>query len=236
MNQRLRSLRAIVLALLVAVLLSFGPASAAAPVASPVTAALDGVLPQYESEFTAKLATMPSYDLDLTLDATQSTIGGSMVVTFPNETGQTQTVLPFRLYPNATYYAEGGTTIERVSIDGSSIAPRFDASETVLFVDLPEPLAAGESVTVSIDFTTTIPLNADGSFGILNNDVAAQRFVLADWYPVIAGWDESGWRLEAPTEQGDPTFAATSTYRVRLVVPDGYDVIATGVETPQPDG
>lgn len=62
MNQRLFLFRAIVLALLIAVLLSFAPASAATPVASPVAIALDGVLPQYESEFTAKLATMPSYD------------------------------------------------------------------------------------------------------------------------------------------------------------------------------
>jgi aminopeptidase N len=60
--------------------------------------------------------------------------------------------------------------------------------------------------------------------------------VLADWYPIVAGWDETGWRLEPPTDQGDPTFSVTSLYDVRLSVPEGYEVIATGEESRQADG
>ena len=60
--------------------------------------------------------------------------------------------------------------------------------------------------------------------------------MVADWYPIVAGWDKTGWRLESPTDQGDPTFSVTSLYDIRLVVPDGYEVIATGEETTLPDG
>jgi hypothetical protein len=211
-------------------------ASAATPVATTSTPQLEPVLPIYQSEFDQQLGRFPAYDFDLVLDDAQSTIGGSLIVTFPNETGSTQDSIPFRLYPNASYYGEGGTTIESLAVDGRTVEPRFDASNTVLFVDLPEPLAPGDSVSIAMDFRVAVPWNSDGSFGIFNHDVAAKRFVLADWYPVVAGWDETGWRLEPPTDQGDPTFATTSAFQVALQAPAGYDVIATGDETILDDG
>ncbi len=45
-----------------------------------------------------------------------------------------------------------------------------------------------------------------------------------------------GWRLEPPTHHGDPTFSATGLFDVRLRVPEGYTVIATGNETVLDDG
>lgn len=232
------SLRAHLLTVMLALLVAApgGSVLASTPVASPVATELDPVIPVYAPSFASELDSFPRYTLDLTLDAAQSTIGGSMKLTFPNETGQTIDILPFRLYPNASYYAEGSITIDALSVGGVAIPPRFDDSGTVLFVDLPSPLAPGQRVTVDLNFTTVIPTNADGSFGILNHDLADNRFVLADWYPIVAGWDETGWRLEAPTEQGDPTFSTTSLYDVHLNVPAGYDVIATGEETALADG
>lgn len=235
------SMQGIAVALLLAVMvLGAAPVMAATPVASPLAspaaAALAPVLPEYQQEFAAQLTSMPSYELDLTLDDAQSTIGGTMRVTFPNETGLAIDALPFRLYPNATYYGEGETTIDALSIDGMAIAPRFDDSGTVLFVDLPQSLLPGESIEIEMGFTTVIPRNSAGSFGIFNHDLNTGNFVLADWYPIVAGWDETGWRLEPPTEQGDPTFSTTSLYDIRLTVPAGYDVIASGDESSLPDG
>ncbi len=226
--------------LFIVLLLGAGLARAAPPVASPTSSAMEAehatVLPEYHQAFAPRMSSMPSYVLDLTLDDAQSTIGGTMLVTFPNEAGVTIDALPFRLYPNASYYGEGETSIQELSIGGAAIAPRFDDSGTVLFVDLPQPLTPAESIEIEMDFTTVIPSNASGSFGILNHDRNTEKFVLADWYPIVAGWDETGWRLESPTDQGDPTFSVTSLYDIRLVVPDGYEVIATGEETTLPDG
>lgn len=213
------------------------PASASTPVPTVnEPSQLDPVIDGYTREFAAELDVIPRYELDLVLDADLSTLGGTLVLTFPNQTGETLTELPLRLYPNAGYYLEGETSITSIEIDGKTIPPRFDESGTVLFVDLPEPLAPGGTLVAAIDFTTVIPRNSIGSFGILNHDVAGERFVLADWYPVIAGRDETGWRLEPPTDQGDPTFSATGVFDVRLRVPDGYVVVATGDETVLDDG
>jgi hypothetical protein len=235
------SLRRIAIAfLLVAVLLGDYSALAAAPAAStPVSIFSDElkpVLPEYQQAFAAHMSSMPTYELQLELDDAQSTIAGKMSVSFPNETGMTVDALPFRLYPNADYYGEGGTTIEALSIDRIAIPPRFDDSGTVLFVDLPQSLVPGESIEIEMDFTTVVPQNADGSFGILNHDLNTGRFVLADWYPIVAGWDETDWRLEPPTDQGDPTFSTTSLYDIYLTVPAGYEVFASGDETTLPDG
>jgi len=236
MNQRFVRVRYVVLTLAALLLLAGSPALAMTPIAAPLNDALAPVLPEYRAEFGERLAEMPSYRMDLTLDDATSTISGSLVVEFPNQTGMTLQTVPFRLYPNAGYYSEGETIIERVLVGGVEIEPRFDLSGTVLFVDLPEPVVAGASTTISLDFTTVVPRDASGSFGILNHDLTKQRFVLADWYPIVAGWDETGWRLEPPTEQGDPTFATTSHYELHLSLSAAYEVIASGDETRLDDG
>lgn len=217
-------------AIVLVVLLMLIPPSALAetPVPLVLQSQLGPVIDQYVEEFSGKLEEMPAYAFDLALDPAQSTIGGRMSLTFPNQTGFTVTELPLRLYPNADYYDEGGAEVSSIAVDGIPVEPRYDDSGTVLFVDLPEPLARGDSVTVELEYETVVPRNATGSFGILNHDIASDQFVLSDWYPVVAGWDETGWRIEPPTEQGDPTFPMTSIYDATLSLPDGYQVVASG--------
>ena len=212
-------------------------AQASTPVATPIETSQSGpVVGSYQNEFAEATKTVPTYELDLVLDIAQSSLGGNLMLTYPNQTGDTLAELPVRLYPNAAYYGEGETRIASIVVDGVSIAPRFDDSGTVLFLDLPAPLEPGETLVAQIEFTTVVPRNSSGSYGILNHDVADDVWVLADWYPVVAGRDETGWRLEPPTTQGDPTFSATGVFAVRLHVPDGYTVTATGTETIDADG
>jgi hypothetical protein len=230
------AIRVVLVAMALLTALTTFPVRASTPVSSPTPTALEPVVDAYRDEFAVELDTFPRYELDLMLDVAISTLSGTLDLTFPNQTGETLTELPLRLYPNAAYYLEGETSISAIEIDGQNIPPRFDESGTVLFLDLPAALSPGEILKAAIDFTTVIPRNSIGSYGILNHDLASDRFVLADWYPVIAGRDETGWRLEPPTPQGDPTFAATGIFDVRLRVPAGYTVIATGDETVLDDG
>ncbi len=233
----MRVFRFTVVALTLAILLAMTPPSiASTPIASPTPANDSPVVLEFQDSFAAQTDTLPHYDLELTLDAALSTLGGTLTLSYPNQTGETLAELPLRLYPNAAYYGEGEITISAIVVDGQAVLPRFDESGTVLFLDLPAPLAPGETLVAQIDFTTVVPRNSDGSYGILNHDVAGNEFVLADWYPVVAGRDETGWRLEPPTTQGDPTFSATGIFDVQLQLPDGYTVTATGTETRDTDG
>lgn len=191
---------------------------------------LGPVIGQYQDEFQGGLDGLPRYRLDVRLDDQRSTSSGRLEVDFRNATGAPIETVPFRLYPNAWYYDEGATEIAMVEVDDIAVPVRMDASQTVLFVDLPTTLDVDASITITIDFETVIPQQATGSYGILNHDRTRNRFVLADWYPIVAGWDETGWRLEEPTVHGDPTFAMTSLYDVTIHVPSGYEVIGTGEE------
>ncbi len=232
-----RSMRLFLILMLIAALTAPISAKASTPVATPTGTTQPGpVVDPYQNDFAEATKAVPIYELDLVLDIAQSILTGNLKLTYPNQTGETLTEVPLRLYPNAAYYGEGETSIASIMVDGVSIAPRFDESGTVLFLDLPIPLISGGTLVAEIDFTTVVPRNSDGSYGILNHDVADDVLVLADWYPVVAGRDESGWRLEPPTTQGDPTFSATGAFDVRLQVPDGYTVIATGSETIDADG
>ncbi|MCC6790571.1 MAG: hypothetical protein IT336_02740, partial [Thermomicrobiales bacterium] len=174
-----------------------------------------------------------SYALDLTLDEAEGTLSGTERVVYRNTTGERQNAIPFRLYPNAGYYGEGSLQVDRVRVRGELVTPTFAAEATVMTVPLPEPLAPGDEVSIAIRFTTTVPADSTGTFGIFSRDLERGSWILADWYPILAGWEAgSGWRLDPPTDYGDPTYSETATYDLRLTMPAGWEVAATGTEMP----
>lgn len=178
-----------------------------------------------------------SYDINVDLDVETRTISGTERVDFVNETGEEQAEIPFRLYPNASYYGEGGLRIERVRVGGVAVTPTYAAEETVLSVPLTEPLVPGERVQIALRFTVTVPTDSTGTFGIFSFDSERGMWMLADWYPILAGWEEGrGWVLDPPTSSGDPTYSDVALYDLSLTMPSGLTVAATGTETPAADG
>jgi hypothetical protein len=127
---------------------------------------------------------------------------------------------------------QGETTLrsEFVHPDGG---PATD--QTVLRVDLAEPLAAGATVALDIDFTSQLPrvLDRSGWQGDFN--------FVAQWFPKIGV-------LELPGERGATAprwnvhayhlhsefYADFGLYDVELTVPDGYVVGAVGEQQGEP--
>ncbi len=172
------------------------------------------------------------YEIDVSLDMENGVIAGTMQVTFINHTGQSLSELPFRLYPNAAYYLEGSLAVQNVLVDGVDTGWEMAVDDTVLFVEFASPLQPGDEIEVAVDFTTRVPVNSTGSFGILSHDFERKTWILTDWYPIVAGWDvDTGWGLDPPTIWGDPTFSDTSLYTASITVPAGMSVVATGRET-----
>ncbi|MER3437459.1 MAG: hypothetical protein C4346_07645, partial [Chloroflexota bacterium] len=76
---------------------------------------------------------------------------------------------------------------------------------------------------------TVIPADSQGTSGIFSRDTRRGTWVLADWYPILAGYEPGrGWRLDPPTDLGDPTFSQAALYDVSLITPSGLTVVATG--------
>lgn len=203
--------------------------------AAPATPAVDGgldaaVIPALRAQVMRAAGPLSSYRIVAALDPDQRTIAGDEEIAYRNATGAPQSALYLRLYPNAPYYSPGGLTLAAVRIgDGATVSPALSVDDTVAEVPLAAPLAPGATVRLSLHFSTTIPADSHGSFGILNDDTRDGTWVLADWYPIVAGYEPArGWRLDPPTSFGDPTFADEALYDVTLVTPAALTVVTSG--------
>lgn len=216
-------------ALLVAtVLFLFAPSAVATD-----DAFLNDVLPSERAAVGAIVGDdLSTYRIDVALDPATNTLAGAAEISFRNPAPVPLAEIFFRLYPNAPYYGEGNLSVPAADIDGQAVVPELAADETVLRLPLPTPLAPGGEVTITFPFATTVPVDADGSYGIFQRDSDDGTWVLADWHPVLAVYEvAAGWVLDPATSFGDPTYAASAFYDVTLSAPRDLIVVASGVET-----
>jgi hypothetical protein len=119
--------------------------------------------------------------------------------------------------------------VSQVEVDGER-AP-FDPEpeeRAAMSVRPTAPVAAGDEVTVRMVFTTILPTADTPRLAMLGGDRDA-GWRLADWFPMLAGWEDGeGWYLAPPTRFGDPTFADAASWSLRLAAPSAYTVIGSG--------
>jgi len=133
--------------------------------------------------------------------------------------------------------------ISSLTIKGGAIAPadltgqmRFIAPDdgnrddrTVMSVTLPEPVGPGESLTIDIAFTAKIP-RPFARTGAIGN-----YFFLGQWFPKIGVLDATGqWNCHQ-FHVGTEFFSDFGIYDVRMTVPRGWPVAATGRQRERTD-
>ena len=108
-----------------------------------------------------------------------------------------------------------------------------DNDRTVMAVSLPHPVGPGETVTLHIAFTAKIP-RPFARTGAIGN-----YFFIAQWFPKIGVFDAAGqWNCHQ-FHVGTEFFSDFGVYDVRMTVPRGWPVAATGRQrerTDNPDG
>ena len=140
----------------------------------------------------------------------------------------------FRLFPNA----QGGSLeVSDVLVNGisapttlESFDPRVEEEShpTALRVDLAETLQPGESVTIELDFSLSVPTELGGNYGIFGyfEDV----LVLDTFYPMIPAYDqEDGWYSGFPQPNGDFSYNDASFYLVQVTAPADLVLGSAGV-------
>ena len=220
------------------------PAAHPASVAARETATIPGVVDPFADVVPGSLASaeraadeLSAIRLEVAFDPVLGTIGGEMTVTWRNPVDIPLRNVWFRLFPNAFYYGEGSLVVSDLTVDGTPITPQLSLDDTALRVPLPAPVPPGESAEIVLAFTTTVPADSTGSYGIFNRDTRIGSWVLADWYPVLAVYEEeSGWALPEATSFGDPTYAPSAFYDVQVTAPDDLEVVGTGVITVETEG
>ncbi|CAN5633340.1 hypothetical protein BH09CHL1_BH09CHL1_15980 [soil metagenome] len=212
------------------VVLILAVASFVRPIAAEAASFDSALLPAFSNEYEQRFGdSLTTYEIDVRFRPENNRLSGSMQVHFTNLTGESLKEIAFRLYPNATYYGSAYTSITDALVDGIVVDPAYQADKTVMILPLSAPLAPDEAVTISLTFRVVIPDDSNGTFGIFTHDTGRDLWTLADWYPIVAGWDaDLGWRVDAPTPAGDPTYADAGIYSVTITYPSAMKMVATG--------
>ncbi|TCS94741.1 M1 family metallopeptidase [Hazenella coriacea] len=172
----------------------------------------------------------PQYQIKATYDEKKDQVVGHMVVTLPETRTEPQSHVYFHLYPNAfkdwKYGQESRPTkpgyiqISNLKVNGKAV--KEDIKETVMKVNLPNPVKQGESARIAMDFSLQLP------HGGTRLNTYKQTAFLAQWYPMLAVQDQEGWHTDPYTTTGDPFYTQMSDFDVTFHIPKGYQVISTG--------
>jgi hypothetical protein len=197
-----------------------------------------------------------SYDMEVALDPDTHELAGSQTMSWRNSTSVSTSELWFHLYLNAfassdsTFMQElardplgegrtlggewGWTRVTRMVLaDGTDLLPGMsferpdDGNEddyTVARVDLPFEVLPGEAVELELAFEARLPRV------VARTGFSGDFHMVAQWFPKLGVFEgEAGWNCHQ-FHAASEFFADFGTYRVRMTIPRGWVVGATGEE------
>lgn len=127
----------------------------------------------------------------------------------------------FRLFPNLL---GGKMTISNLMVDGQPATPDYSLENSLM--SIPVTLPPGESRLIGMDFTLSVPTDAERNYGVLAS--VDHVLTLAHSYPMIPVYDEQGWHAEIPPQWGDLTFTDAAYFVVQVTAPSEITLIASG--------
>ena len=165
------------------------------------------------------------YTLYALLDYYGNQLAVDETVTYTNQTGISLNELVMAAEPNH----RGGFTLENILLNGNAL--NYDLSGHRLTVYLPQPLAPGSPVTISMRFRTDIPPKIkEHPYGY---DV--DQVNLTDWYPFIVPYAAGGWVLHDDSYLGEHLVYDAADFDVNVKTTDAGIIFATG-GVPEPNG
>jgi hypothetical protein len=193
-----------------------------------------------------------SYTIDVRYDAAARILTAQETAVYVNRTESPIPDLVLHLYLNAfrsgdTLWMQesgmghrgygydpdhpGWIEINQIALaDGTPLTLEpVDDDETLVRAALPDPIAPGQSVTVELDFTAQLP-KVFARTGWAENG----EFVMAgQWFPKFGVWEEGEWDAY-PFHANSEFYADFGTYDVRVTLPTGWVVGATGTSIGPP--
>ncbi len=188
------------------------------------------LLPDQQPDW-SRLGIDACYDLRFDLSETGA-YTGSAHLTYTNLSSRALDDLVLRLYPNAPVIYGGRLTLTRASIGGQTLSQQPLLEDgTAVRLDLPQPLATGETIILELTFDGQLPLDSPGAdtYGVFNLNTLGPIAVLVNSYPLIAIREGGEWRVDSVLPEGDAVVSKTSLYLAEVRVPDGWKLAATGI-------
>ena len=191
------------------------------------------------------------YEMDIHLDTETHRVDGHQRLTYTNNSPDTLHTVYYHLYFNAFHpesmFAErhrhlpdpDGRTVPRIfhlepdeqgwyeigslTQDGESVS--YEVDETILRVDLAEPIRPGESTTFVMNYRSQVPLQTRRSGRDSRGDQI--DYTMTQWYPKMAEYDERGWHANFYVNR--EYYAPYGDFDVEITLPTEYTIGATGV-------
>jgi len=192
----------------------------------------DSVLPNnLKPEFQLDLkklhrASVYTINMEIEIDGAIIRVEGSQEVMYTNQESVMLEEIYFRLFPNV-----GGDylAVSDVQVDGNSIEPSMEFSNTALRLDLHEPLAPGESTMITMFFDEVVPSEMGGNYGLY---VYFDEILALDaFFPIIPVYNDEGWNVEEPPQNADMIFTDVAFFSVTVNAPNEFILAAGGRET-----
>lgn len=184
-----------------------------------------------------------NYDIQVKYDEASHTAECKQTVVYINNAKDQMNEVYLHIYPNhfskkeyvsmltqdtyQTYpgdvFSPGSIAMDSVMVNGTAADFKTQGEEnTVLRIGLKEPLMRGHSIQLSLGYRLQLP-NMKGRFSW-----SSLSTNFANWYPIMAVYDDKGWHLDKYYELGDPFYSETSDYHVTIDLPQGMQAATTG--------
>jgi len=178
--------------------------------------------------FAADLVALPHatrYEIRLAVDPVAARLTGRQKVRYTNTEEVPLDDLYLRLFPNTPGYG-GGMAVTSLLLDGQPATPALELGGSALRLPLEPSLAPGETLTLDLDFSATVPTSATFGYGqfLYRHGVMA----LANAYPLIPVYDDEGWNVEVAPEHGDAVYSDVAFYTVQVTAPATLTLVASG--------
>ncbi|HEV2750355.1 MAG TPA: M1 family metallopeptidase [Gemmatimonadales bacterium] len=174
------------------------------------------------------------YTIAATLDVSHNRLEGRETVVYLNHSPDSLRLVVVYLRQNVFVAGSprreaapvtGGVKLERVALsERTLVAGDYAVDGTVMRIPLPDPLLPGDSVQLGFTWSyTPPPAPADGREGHEDH-----VYFMGYWYPQIAVYDDvDGWVTDPYLLQAE-FYMDPADYDVRVTVPRGWVVGATG--------
>lgn len=167
-------------------------------------------------------------EASLEFDGSVTVLHGAERVRYTNHTADTLKEVVFRLYPNIPALG-GRMEIYRAEVNGAAVEPVIAERATTLILPLEQPAGPGDSVEVTLQFSTAAERGMYASYGAYG--FQDQTFSGPEWYPALSVYEEGrGWWTERPSTVGDAGYLESGLYEVKLTVPETFVVAMSGSE------
>jgi hypothetical protein len=171
----------------------------------------------------------PVYTADVDVQPAASLVTGEVSIRFTPDLPTDVVVL--RLWPNAPTPAAAGarmTAGPAVRLPGRRALATTQPDATLVEVALGEQVAAGDTIEIAVPFSLSVPGSVSDRISQTGDTLRLGSFMpLLAWEPGV------GWAREPATSLfAEAVTSPAADYDVLMNVPDGYDVLASGVRGP----